>query len=856
MKLKFLFFLILIKSLLYSETEIGIYSFNFNKKIKTSGTKVYFFSEDNAYIELQDILKIIGITNNSWINETYIIDLGNIYNQEKSINLERKYIDTNGKKTKYTDEIIEKNEKIYVKLEYLPHLLSIKSLEKDDDKLTISVDTLFRLPIELSNIREYRKEEFKKSEKKNQKKIYTNPKFFEPGNLRLVYDYRKNFQASNYESKSVNTEYLGPLFYGDFETYYGIYPDLENYQTRLTYRNVYNEHALIFGDISVNLPRILSGTVGGIRGISFSKDYKLVGEYDNNSITISGYAPLGKFVELYRDNKLLSYEDVKNGQYKFEQVPLLFLSDSFYVLIYNQDGSVTKEYLNRYYGEKPEKEGEFGFNFHVGESKYDRYDQFIAEVNYGLTQNITLKAGYYDLKYNAFYTRDNPQENQTGKLGLLYVSDYGKAPFNLEINGYRNNQKDTDFTYRYNQVFQNYRLNFEGAEYSSSTEKRLNKKNEFALELSRNKFLRSNINMGLKYYSTKYSYNEEVNEIGAVFRASLRNLVPEYGVYTNVVNGNTYHDFNIRSYYFRNYSIYAGVTHRTIGEFNETRYKLEVISRYNRDNGLRYRAYYEKSDRYGDVFGIAFELDYNSWFSGSANYTKSNGISSIDSGFTLDKVINLSDVNSKVTYVENAAVKGIVYVDNNNDGVYEANVDRLLPRAEVKINGKSSITDENGEYKINDLSSSTIHELKVNTQNPIYKGKVDIYKITPNPASTLNLNIPVYARKIISGMINFENNTLMNKYLKTLYLSVIDMKTNKKLEITIPENDGFFIIDSLIGGKYKLTLESIEIPGKVLLEKEIDLDSEIKELNIELNIGGKDSENKNELVFDIVVNNN
>ena len=105
-------------------------------------------------------------------------------------------------------------------------------------------------------------------------------------------------------------------------------------------------------------------------------------------------------------------------------------------------------------------------------------------------------------------------------------------------------------------------------------------------------------------------------------------------------------------------------------------------------------------------------------------------------------------------------------------------------------------------------------------------------------------------------MINFENNTLMNKYLKTLYLSVIDMKTNKKLEITIPENDGFFIIDSLIGGKYKLTLESIEIPGKVLLEKEIDLDSEIKELNIELNIGGKDSENKNELVFDIVVNNN
>lgn len=72
-----LLFLILFNSLTYSETkesEVGIYSFSFNRKIQTSGTKVYFLNGDQEYIELQNILNFIGINNNTWINENYTID--------------------------------------------------------------------------------------------------------------------------------------------------------------------------------------------------------------------------------------------------------------------------------------------------------------------------------------------------------------------------------------------------------------------------------------------------------------------------------------------------------------------------------------------------------------------------------------------------------------------------------------------------------------------------------------------------------------------------------------------------------------------------------------------------------------
>ena len=853
-RLKYIFIATLFTKLLYSQDfEVGLYSFNFNKKIKTPSTKVYLMKNDKLYVELQNLLRTIGITNNRWIDEKFTIDMENIYNQEKVINLEKKYIISNDKKILFKDEIIEKDEKIYVDIDFLPNLLGIKELEKDDDKLTVDIRTSFRLPIELDNIRKYRQEEFKKNEKEKKEKVYSTKKLFEPGNLRTIYDYRKSFQASNHEAKTVDIEYLGPLLYGDFETYYGIYPEVENSQTRLTYRNVYNDHAIVFGDTSVNLPGVLSGTVGGLRGISFKKDEKLIGEYNNNKVTITGSAPLGKFVELYQNGRLISYEDVKAGQYEFRDIPLTFSSDSFYVIIYNLDGSVSKENLNRYYGERPEKIGEFGFNVQVGKSNYNKYDQFIAEVNYGLNQNLTLKTGFYDLKYNAFYSRYNPQKTETTKLGLLYVSDYSKNPYNFEVNAFNSNNNNTDYTYKYSQIFKDYRVDLEGGNYSDNTKKRINKKYEVGLDLSKDHFIKDNINLAVKYRAKEYSYNQEASEIGTALRVGFQNFIPEYGYSKDLIRGATYHDFSIRSYYFNDYSIYAGVSHRTMYDFDETKYKIEIISRYNRDNGVRYRSYYEKSNRYGNVFGISFEIDYDSWFSGRANYTKNNGVSHIDSGFTLDKVINLSDLNTKVTSVENTSVKGIVYVDKNNNGKYDEGVDKPLPRTDVNVYGKSSITDENGRYSIGNLSPNSEYDLKIYPQNPLYKGKVDAYKLIPNPAAPIDLNIPVYTRKIVSGMINFPSEKLMEKYLKTLYLNIIDKKTGKKLEVSIPENDGFYVMENLIAGEYLITLESVEKPGEILLEKELTITPELREINMDLNVEGDENEKDERLAFNAIV---
>lgn len=89
-RLKYILLATLFTKLLYSqELEVGLYSFSFNKKIKTPGTKVYIMENEKVYVELQDLLRTIGITNNRWIDEKFTIDTENIYNQEKVINLEK-----------------------------------------------------------------------------------------------------------------------------------------------------------------------------------------------------------------------------------------------------------------------------------------------------------------------------------------------------------------------------------------------------------------------------------------------------------------------------------------------------------------------------------------------------------------------------------------------------------------------------------------------------------------------------------------------------------------------------------------------------------------------------------------------
>lgn len=844
-KYKLLILLFLLKLSSYGY-EAGLYSLEINKKVKTNGTKVYFI-DNKTYVELQELLRVLDITNNQWINDNFTIDVNNIYGLEKTINLRDKYIKVGNEKIKYTNEIIEDNDKIFVSLDELDEVLGIKEVEIDEDRLLMKMKTNFVLPIELNNIRKYKKSEFENGSNATKKDVYTEKKLFAPGNLRLMYNYGKAYQPDSYEYKYLDSEYLGPLLYGNLEMYYGIYPELQNYQTRLRYSDVYKGHDIIFGDVGVTLPQTLRGTVSGIRGISFTKDYGIRAEYDEDVITISGDAPLGKFVELYKNGELLTYVDVRNGKYVFENVSSVFGSDTFQILIYNHDGSIKKEILNRYSSDKLERKGDFGYNFHAGESTYDRYNQFIGEVNYGLTDNLTLRTGFYDLQYKDYYMSSTDENTKSYMIGAYHVNSFDENPYSIDLELLHNNDGDNDIYTDMSYNVKDYMFTAEIGDYSGKTANRIGKDSEIYLSASKSKVYFKNLSVGLKYYETDYSYSRKEREYGAVFRTKYGTMIPEYGIYINPDRDAVYHDFSVRSYYFNDYTLYGGVYHKTIRDYDETRYRVEISTRRTSENGIRYRAFYEKSDRYGSVYGLSFDIDYNTWLTAGASYSRSNGKSNLNSGLTIDKVISLSDVNSNVTSVENGNIQGIVYMDNNYNGVYDLGIDKPLPRTQILANGIVSVTGIDGKYSVPNLYPDR-YDIRIEPQNPLYKSQYDRYRGKIEQASTLELDIPVYPRKIVNGMINIENQSLMYRYIRTLFFNVTDVKTGHKIEVVVPETDGFFTAENLTLGKYKFVLESTDKPGVALYEKEIDVLPETKEINMDLNITG---DNVDKLQYDL-----
>lgn len=838
-KLKAILIFLFMKIVAYSSMDIGMYSLNINRKIKTNSTKVYITEEDELYVNLANILYTLGIRNNRRDGDKFIIDESNQYNQEKTIDLKSKKI--KGKKNiNYDNEIIVDNEEILVKVEFLKEVLDLEEIERNDNLLLINLKTGFTLPIELENIRKYQRENLESEKKENIEQISSKSKFFEPGNLRTIYTYNKQFQSQNQESKYIDMEYLGSTLYGTLEAYYNVYPELKKNQIRLIYEDIYKNHSLIFGDMSPKLPSLFSGTTGNIKGISFVNDYKTNTEIENNILTVSGYAPTGKVVELYRNGKLLDYVDVKNGQYEFKNIPVPFFSDRFSLIIYNVDGTIKREDLKRYYGEQPEKKGEYSFNLYSGESTDTGFNQLIGEINYGLTSNLTLRTGYYDLKYNATFTSINPQEDQIGKVGLLYVSDYGVAPYNIELNYFVDKNQEKDIIYKYNHVYEDYRIGFQGGNYSKKTEKRINKKSEYSLDISKDKlnFISKDLGVSLNYYKVDYSLNNPYEEIGATLRGNYNLLTPEYSIYKNTMNGDILHDVSMRSYYFKNYTVYFGVSHRTLGEENELKYRAEILTRYKQSQFGKFKVFYEKSNKYGDIAGVSFDIDYESWLSGTANYTKVGGTSNLQTGFTVDKIVNLSDLRKNITSLENGILKGIVYLDLDDDGIYTKGVDQVLPKSKVRIDGKQKMTDENGYYEVSDVSSSGTHELKVTSQNPLYKMKVDKYLIKTKPASKTDINIPMYTQKVILGSINFSSEEVGMKLIDKIFLNIIDKKTKEKKDIIIPESDGFFIIENIAVGDYEIQVENVEQPNVIIARKDVKLTSKDKEIEVTVEVGG------------------
>ena len=598
--------------------------------------------------------------------------------------------------------------------------------------------------------------------------------------------------------------------------------------------NALNLKTLKMGDISgMSGSYFASGGAG--RGISVSSFKNLVMSADK-TIDIVGPLPEGWEVELYWNNMLVGYrQNSTAGEYNFKNIPVSYGLNTFKLVFYGPYGETRTEEKRYYSGTSPVAKGEIGYTMSAYQpgrylfennqtSKPEGKDIPIYDANfyYGLSDDITLISG-------VTHTPDAPTKEEAqnfAMLGAQYAVKGSSIQYNLEKNLDYSNlghhlewQGDVYIGTLYASYDDYNRIHsprsYYGDEYlKTKTEFRFSGSNPWRIPYT------------LSYRTgKKESDNRAYEDITA--RIS-RNLAQRWYIsiedtysaidHTNEIKPSLYH-------YWDDYTWQTDITykHKPENRFTDLnsqltwrsdRYTYYTLS-YRRDIQSKMDYYSISGSRIFPFGGLSLSasIDKEKNFSTSLNYN-------ISFAKEPDRYRILTSANSQLAH------SGSIYVMARDET--GAPVEGVGLTANNLV--KEVYTDEHGNAFLTDLSSYEKTILNVDlesigdlTLKPMFEQK----KLVLRPGTLKIIDLPFSHVGTIEGQI-------ANPYGKRLYgykIAVVDAN-GKEVEYTFADLDGYFLMEDVPYGDYKLVVskDNVEltvIPGIKVDDFDLYLEEEI-----------------------------
>ncbi|MGL5426997.1 MAG: hypothetical protein ACRDAS_03705, partial [Cetobacterium sp.] len=265
-------------------------------------------------------------------------------------------------------------------------------------------------------------------------------------------------------------------------------------------------------------------------------------------------------------------------------------------------------------------------------------------------------------------------------------------------------------------------------------------------------------------------------------------------------------------------------------ELEDEIYTLKFIKRnsgYYSSKKVDFSVNFTYSEKSVDKFlsEVAFTLyleEFGLPFTSSEILFSGNNKNSKKFGNKTKKTVILEDVtkDSKMKNISNSWSKGKVYVDYNSNGIYDE-IDEALEGINVSLQGKTVVTDENGDYFVENISSNTLFTVKLDKTyiDPLlYFDETKYYKLMPSTG--MKIDIPLQNTTSLSGSISIQDDELDDKKSPFVYNKVLIVVKKDGVEIKRikPEFDGFFISDGFVDGEY--TIELMSTNSDYYFEKE------------------------------------
>ncbi|MEK7432601.1 MAG: hypothetical protein AABZ74_05665 [Cyanobacteriota bacterium] len=166
---------------------------------------------------------------------------------------------------------------------------------------------------------------------------------------------------------------------------------------------------------------------------------------------------------------------------------------------------------------------------------------------------------------------------------------------------------------------------------------------------------------------------------------------------------------------------------------------------------------------------------------------------------TVNKVINGAlDINSNISYnytfgntpQKKGKINGVVFDDENNNGVFEKN-EKIFPKVELSINNKIITTNDSGEYEMSDLDFADYQiTIKNNSLPKSYKPSISQENVSLDKANH-KVDFILSNKVAVKGYIYANKN-------KTKGVAGVQLNVDNIQSLTSDE-DGYFAVKSIPG---------------------------------------------------------
>ena len=497
-------------------------------------------------------------------------------------------------------------------------------------------------------------------------------------------------------------------------------------------------------------------------------------QYSSGIVDIQGYAELGTEIELYKDGIYVDTVKVdNNGKYIFKNVSITGFS-SVYLKLYKSDGSleIKRVHIANSYGNILKK-GELEYRLALGTTEYGNIAY--SALRYGVLNNLSF--GIHPLylpNSKAFSVMIDSSFQPMYGLSILGQSLSSFGASNTFDAGLR-----MDISWLYPNLLQ-----FEFKHYQ-----------EDSPSLFRN----------TDYYGNKYLIRYSTNF--AIFSLTSEYSYNTYSRLSNFVNVNL--ATKSRLYFKTDSNFDNALTSYELGYYYTLSYLSHLDITRSWGNGIPSTSLsYALYSFYDTPWTISSSLelydDGNTDFTGEISYRYKY---KLNTGIMWNKQylgfkISYTDVISTKPHLDN-------WMNYNYGVLYGRVLDpdgKPLPNATVMAGALQTKTDKNGYYLLSGIRPYNKVKVAVNpaVNDITLCSEKEFTVFYFRPGSAIEYNPNIVHNVGIDGVLN----TRISLKAAKILVYRLEKSTAKLIKENPIEEDGFFIIEGLRPGRYKLVLKS------------------------------------------------